>query len=279
MPAYNIHIRDQHYRYSFYENKETDEIGIFLLGALQEIESVEFFSKVFSGHLNLFTLETPGTGMTRSLQATITIRDQATYVRDFLIHQKVEKIHLFVFSYSTAIAMELFSMWEPGIKTISICGGIPGIPQSGRYKTVASLGDAVRSRSDFAKSFIDTLTGDSKHPRSKVIARSARQKVFKYSEEQISCFIENTLRLLVYKPSFDLRKVDSPCLLCIGESDPYVTEQEALNFVNSLYNGRLVKIKGADHLTHIQQPAETAKAMLVPLFEYFETENKHYYAI
>ena len=268
MLAKDVFLDGNHYRFSHFKNSKTKEIGVFLLGALQELESVDFFSKTFSTHINLFTLETPGTGMTKSLQATTSIREQALFVEKFLQAQNIKDVHLFVFSSSTAIAVELFSI-HSGIKTISICGGIPGIPQSARYETTALLGDAIRSRNEFSKNFIDGLTVKELHPKSKVIARSARQKVFKYSEEQMGCFIENTLRLLTYKPSFDLKKIDIPCLLCIGENDPYVTESEARQFVSSLQNGRFVRIKGADHLTHIQEPQATAEAMLRPLMEYF----------
>ncbi len=265
MKPTHVMLNNQHYRYAVYDNPNTDQYGIFLLGALQEIESVSFFSEYFSRYLNVVVIETPGTGMTASLPATVSIIDQASFIRKFLNHFHIAQAHLFVFSYSTAISVELYKMWS-GVLSISICGGIPGIPKSGRNGTAALIGDAVKSRSDFSKGFIDILTVDNKSiPKAEIILRAARRKVFKYSEEQINCFIENTLRLLVYKPSYDLSLISVPCLLCIGEHDPYVLEKEALDFISNISDGVLVKIPNADHLTHIQQPEKTAEAMVSSL--------------
>lgn len=272
MKPVNIVLNEQHYRYAIYPNTETDHYGIFLLGALQEIESVKFFSEYFSQYLNVIVIETPGTGMTKSLPATVSISDQASFVKNFLNHFEINSAHMLVFSYSTAISVELYKIWD-GVLSISICGGIPGIPKAGRAGTAALIGDAVKSRSDFSKGFIDILTTEyAEIPKSEIISRAARRKVFKYSEEQINCFIENTLRLLVYKPSYDLSLIDVPCLLCLGEYDPYVLESEALDFIDKLPKGVLVKIPDADHLTHIQQPQKTAEAMINPINEAFDAK-------
>ena len=62
MEISNITLKNQHYRYSIYPNPNTEQWGVFLLGNLQEIESVDFFSQSFSETLNVLTVELPGTG-------------------------------------------------------------------------------------------------------------------------------------------------------------------------------------------------------------------------
>ncbi|MDE1306263.1 hypothetical protein L9W77_04210 [Vibrio aestuarianus] len=51
-------------------------MSFFLLGALQDIESVDSFSRAFSQEINCLTVEVPGTGRTKPLDSTISIREQ-----------------------------------------------------------------------------------------------------------------------------------------------------------------------------------------------------------
>lgn len=207
MSITEIYIQNKKYRYSLYKHHDPQvPHGIFLMGNLQEIESVEFFSKQFSQELNLLVIEIPGTGMTNPLSATFTIEDQARMLLSFIKNLGVPSAHLLAFSYATPVALELCTLWK-NAKSLSMCGGMAGIPTSSRLQTMAILGDAIRDRKRFAEEFIKGLTVDDKSiPRGKVIARSAKQKVFQYSDKQISCFCENTVRILGYIPSNRLEK-------------------------------------------------------------------------
>lgn len=83
----------------------------------------------------------------------------------------------------------------------------------------------------------------------------------RYSEKQVICFCENTIRILSYKPS-DISSLKIPCLLFIGEKDPYVTISSAKKLVDSLPNCEFSTVKNADHLVHLEHPDRTAELML-----------------
>lgn len=261
METTTLILNNRKYRYRIHANQNSDQYGIFLMGALQDIESVDYFSRYFSSYVNCITIEVPGTGQTDALPATFSIHDQTKMLLDFIEFFEIKNAHIFAFSYATAIAVELCKLWK-GVSSLSICGGIPGIPSTGRKTTIDILGHAFSDRSLFADTFINSLTvSNDEIPRNKVIARSAKQKVLKYSKEQIQSFCENTLRLLVHKPSFDISNITVPSLLCIGEHDPYVEKKIAIDFSDKLSNNRFVSIQKADHLVHIQHPEKVAKAM------------------
>lgn len=81
------------------------------------------------------------------------------------------------------------------------------------------------------------------------------------SQQRIDVFFENSVRLLVHTPS-NVTNISVPCTICVGEFDPYVTKETAQSFANQLKNGRLVVIKNADHLVHLQYPDKVAALML-----------------
>lgn len=232
------------------------------MGNLQEIESVNFFSEKFSQSLNLFVIEVPGTGLTDPLPATFTIQDQADMLIDFINHISVKSAHVLAFSYATPVALEFCAKWG-NAETLSMCGGMAGIPNSSRLATMSILAAAIKDRKRFAEEFINGLTvTDGSVPRGKVIARSARQKVLKYTEKQVACFCENTIRILGYSPSKAIKKLPIPCFLFIGKKDPYVTEKNAKQLVKMLPNCEFAMVEDADHLVHLENPQKTAELML-----------------
>lgn len=261
MKIINLNLNNNHYRYSVYENKCTDEYGILLLGALQEIESVESFSQHFSKTLNTIVIEAPGTGKTPPIHSSISIHEQAKTLLDIIKYLNIEKAHIFAFSYATALSVELCHLWG-NVQTLSIAGGVPGIPESGRAATLNMIADAVRDKKQFAHTFVNSLTSDIPTiPRNKVIKRSAISGLQKYDSNRINSFIENSIRLLVHRPS-SLSAVVAPCLICVGEHDPYVTQEVAYDFFKSLSNAHFLIIKNADHLMHLQYPEKIAQAMI-----------------
>ncbi len=258
---HKITINDNLYRYAVYPNSETDESGIFLIGNLQEIESVEFFSTEFSKALNIIVIELPGTGLTDPLPAWYSIQDQAILLHDFIKKLKIESAHILAFSYAVPVALEFCLLYE-GALSLSMCGGMAGIPTKSRADTMAIMAAALRDRKAFAEELIAGLTVVDKNiPRGHVIARSAKQKVYKYTDKQIDCFCENTIRILAYKPS-NLSTISIPCLLFIGQLDPYVTPENATALSNQLTQCQLIYVPNADHLVHLEQSQTTADLMI-----------------
>ncbi len=263
MSINKIWLNDRQYRYAFYENAHKQApYGIFLMGTLQEIESVDFFSEKFAAELNLFVIEVPGTGLTEPLPATFSIQDQTDMLMLFIQHMNIPSAHIMAISYATPMAVELCAKWRNAL-SLSMCGGMVGIVESLRPGTMALLADAITDRKKFAENFINGMTvNDAKIPRGKVIARSARQKILKNSDKQITRFCENTVRLLSYKPSKLIESIWQPCFLFIGEKDPYVTIEKADELAVKLPNCTFTTVENADHLVHLEHPDQTADLLL-----------------
>lgn len=254
-------LNGNHYRYSHLNCDNSDQTIIFLLGALQDIESVQSFSTHFATKMNCITIEIPGTGHTENLESTISIRDQATMLRDFIGYLGISSAHVIGFSYATAVAVELCSLW-PNVQSMSICGGVPGIPSSGRLATKKMIAAAMNSPSSFAASFTESLTvNNADIPKNKAIIRATERNIKAMPQERIDVFFENSVRLLVHTPS-NIEQITVPCTICVGEFDPYVTKETAEKFAKTLNNSHLVVIKNADHLVHLQHPDKVARAML-----------------
>ncbi|HAS6383097.1 alpha/beta hydrolase [Vibrio vulnificus] len=261
MDIHKIVLNGNHYRYAAYRHQESDQFAVFLLGALQDIESVQQFSLAFASHLNVFTIEVPGTGRTAPLDSTISIRQQALMLKELLDHLGVNQAHVMGFSYATAVAVELVDIW-PNVLSLSICGGVPGIPSSGRLATKQMIAAAMHSPNHFAQSFTHSLTIQHPDiPRNKAIIRATEREISKMHQERIDVFFENSVRLLVHTPT-NVKNINIPCTICVGEYDPYVTKEVAYEFASALKNSHFVVIKNADHLVHLQHP-ETVAAIMI----------------
>lgn len=262
MLIHEIHINDLKYRYTYYEQNPNAPYGIFLMGTLQEIESVTYFSENFAEYLNLFVVEIPGLGHTDPLPSTYSIQDQAAMLLDFVKLLKIPSAHVMAISYSTPIAAEFCGLW-PGARSLSLCGGTAGVDATLRRGSMVILAEAYNDRKAFAKRFIEGMTvNDPKIKNGKVIARRSRMHIYSHTDKQMECFCENTLRLLAYKPSKNLSRFKQPSLLFIGDQDPYVSRRKALELASALPNCEFQLIPHADHLVHIEYPELTTSLML-----------------
>lgn len=267
-------LNNQEYRYKIYEKSGSADWGVFLLGALQGIDSVDYFSRHFSNTVNTIVIETPGTPGNGVLEATVTVRDQAQMIVDLLDDLKITKAHLFGFSYATAVSVELCDIWS-GVLSLSIGCGVPGIPKSGRLSTYQFIAAAMSGdKKHFASVFADLLLSDSPNiPRSKVIRRSIVSNVMKFDDEKIMAFVENSTRLLAHKPS-NLEAITMPCLVLAGESDPYATAEITKEFHSKLKHAHYVSIKNSDHMLHLEQPEKTADALITLAKNHIATISK-----
>lgn len=265
-------LNNKMYRYSIQSNSRTEQYAVFLLGALQDIESVNSFSSRFAENLNCVTIEVPGTGRTPTLDAKTSIREQSEMLLELIKHLNIKKAHLMAFSYATAITVELCAIWG-GVSSMTICGGVPGIPASGRDATKRMIADAVISKDKFADTFINSLTVSNPDiPRGRAITKAMKKSISNLDDERINTFFENSLRLLVHEPA-NVNNINVPCAVLVGEYDPYVTPLVAREFSEKLSNCFFVEIKNADHLVHLQQPEKTANIMSILSKSAVDTEK------
>ncbi len=233
--------------------------SLFIPGNLQEIERVQYFSEGLAKRFNLFVLEPPGTGMTAALHAGVPFKTIADYVHEFVARYVGEKHHLCVFSYATPIGIEYVRRYPENILSVTLGGSMAEIPPEHRDSTMAILADVIRDKREFARRFIDLLTVSSANiPRHSAICRAALQRVGRYTNQQINCFKENTIRILAYH--FEPLRITVPVVCFTGANDPYVTTHRCRKLADQL-GAEFAAIPYADHLMHIEQPEATLQAM------------------
>ncbi len=264
-------LNNREYRYKIYEKNGSEDWGVFLLGALQGIDSVDNFSQHFSKTVNTIVIETPGTPGNGVLEATVSVREQAQMVLDLLEHLEIDKAHLFGFSYATAVSVELCDLWN-GVLSLSIGCGVPGIPKSGRLSTYNFIAAAMSGdKKHFATVFADLLLSDAPNiPRSAVIRKSIIRNVMRFDDEKIMAFVENSTRLLAHKPT-NLEAITMPCLVLVGESDPYATGEITHEFYSKLKHAHYLSVKNSDHMLHLEQPEKAAEALITLAKKHVET--------
>ncbi|WP_087024064.1 alpha/beta fold hydrolase [Thaumasiovibrio subtropicus] len=257
----NIILNRKKYRYTIHKNEATDQVAIFLLGALQDIESVENFSNSFSKTLTCITVEIPGTGCADPIEPTVTIREQAQLLLDFITHMKIEKAHVIGFSYATAIAVEICDLWS-GAQSLSVSVGVPGIPCTGRKATKKVMAATMIDKQTFARSFVENLLSDNETiPRGKVIKKAMLKSISNLPDERLEMFYDNSVRLLMHTPTN--LNLTIPSIICAGEHDPYCTTTLVKQFAKQVSNSRYHEIKAADHLAHLQHPEKVSNALIL----------------
>lgn len=119
--AIRISLNDMEYRVAHYPNPGADP-AIFLIGNLQEIESVDNFSRAFQEEMDIYCVELPGCGLTAPLHASYGMADHAILLAALVQHLQLPAFHLLVFSYSTPIALE-YCRSNPGrVLSLALAG-------------------------------------------------------------------------------------------------------------------------------------------------------------
>lgn len=265
-----ITLENHNYRFAHYPNPGADP-AILLIGNLQEIESVDQFSKAAQQEMDLYCVELPGCGLNPPLHASYRIQDHAYLLKALLDWLGISELHLISFSYATPIALEFCRSYGYLVKSLALGGSMSNLSSEQRRDTIALVGDVLSDRSKFADSFINGLTSDQCPGRkSDIIRRAAKRKCQKYTDDQIWCFIENTLRICAYR--FDSpEQIRIPHSICFtGALDPYVTPERCRELAKQI-GADFALIDACDHLFHLREPEQTIRLMLSAFHSYSQS--------
>lgn len=257
-----VNVKGYQCRYMHAENKGKPNL-VFLMGSLQEIESVQVFNRTFSQDYNYWVIELPGSGNTQPLHPKYDVRFLADCLDVFnrQVMQR-EKFYLVACSYATGIALEYAKIAQHQLHRIALAGSMMDIPLDEWPTMLQLMRDCAYDTPKFATGFIDLLTDKSGViEKRNVIQRAAVRKASSYREENFWHFVFNTIRLMCYNP-MDLEKINVPTLVFTGEYDPYVKPEKARELAEALGQGSYVSLKGCDHLFHIEKPKESLDLVL-----------------
>ena len=253
----NIELGNYHARHLHIPNPGRKPI-IFIPGNLQEIETITEINQGLCKHFDYHVIELPGTGLTTPLHPSKSIDFLVGCLQEFITKQ-LNNVHfsLVSCSYATAIAIEYAKAFPNYLDKLVLAGSMPEVPQAQWENCYKLMWMSKQDRKNFSKEFIDRLTAeDALIPRLIAIKKAAARRAFRYSEDQIDCFLYNTLRLLAYKATC-LNKIQCPTLCFTGEFDPFVTPSECLKLSKLITGASFQLIPNTDHLFHIESPNET----------------------
>jgi len=244
---------------------------IFLMGSLQEIESVQVFNSAFSRDYNYYAIELPGSGNTDPLHPKYDVSFLAEYLSVMIRQLGLNQVSLVACSYATGIALEFAKKNRDKLHRMVLAGSMREIPLSEWPTMLQLMRDCAFDTPNFANGFIDLLTEkQGLVPRQETIRKAAVRKASKYRSSNFWHFVFNTIRLMCYEPS-DLQQVSTPTMVFTGEFDPYVKPEHAERLAKEMSNAQFELIRGCDHLFHIQQPEQTIGLIL----NFLADEAKH----
>lgn len=258
-----IDYNDNNYAAKYMHNKYQGKPSlVFLVGSLQEIESVQVFNKAFSKHFDYWVVELPGSGNTEPLHPSHDVFFLANYLKRMVERLSLDQFHLVACSYATAVALEFSKLCQEKINGLVLAGSMMNIPLQEWPRMLQLMRDCTHDTHQFANGFIDLLTDSSGAiNRLDVIRKAAVRKASHYREEHFWHFVFNTIRLMCYEPK-DLHLISAPTLVFTGEYDPYVTPDRSKRLASAIPHAESVVIQGCDHLFHIEKPDETINLIL-----------------
>ncbi len=247
-------------RYKYVEGVNKPTL-IFLMGSLQEIESVEVFNRAFSVDYNYYAIELPGSGNTKPLHPRHSVEFQTEFLSRMVDELCIQELHLVACSYATAVALE-FAKQSDKLRRLVLAGSMMDIPMDEWPTILQLMRDSAFDKKSFANGFIDILTEkEGKIPRKDVIRKAAVRKAARYRADNFWHFVFNTIRLMCYEPN-DLHLINVPTLVFTGEYDPYVKPERAQALANSIRTAQFTLVRGCDHLFHIEDPEQTISLIL-----------------
>jgi pimeloyl-ACP methyl ester carboxylesterase len=257
-----VDVKGYQCRYMHLENEGKPKL-VFLMGSLQEIESVQVFNRTFSQDYDYWVIELPGSGNTQPLHPKHDVCFLADCLDEFNKQVMAEApFYLVACSYATGIALEFAKLAEDRLHRMALAGSMMDIPLSEWPTMLQLMRDCAFDTPNFAKGFIDLLTDKSGAIEKRhIIERAAIRKASAYREENFWHFVFNTIRLMCYNP-IDLNKINVPTLVFTGEYDPYVKPEKASELAQALGQGTYVALGGCDHLFHIEKPKESLDLVL-----------------
>jgi len=235
---------------------------IFLMGSLQEIESVQVFNKAFSQHYNYYAIELPGSGNTDPLHPKHGVEFLADFLTIMINKLGIDQSNLVACSYATGIALEFAKKYGEKLNRMVLAGSMREIPLSEWPTMLQLMRDCAFDTESFAAGFIDLLTEkQGLVARQQTIKKAAVRKAGKYRSENFWHFVFNTIRLMCYEPR-DLDRIKTPAMVFTGEFDPYVKPEHAKRLAEEMPQAEFALVHGCDHLFHIQQPQQTIELIL-----------------
>ncbi len=261
----DIQLLNHHARFAHIKAAGQPKL-IYLMGNLQNIKQVEGVVNAMAGHFDCHIVELPGMGDTTALASHFDMFFMADSLKAYVEYHHIEQFSLCANSYSAGIAIEYAKQYGSRLTAMTLAAPAVYMPAKSVAASIELMATCKKDPVKFVQSYLALLTSDSdKILGQKKIKNAAFRYASRYTENQLDCFIYNTLRVLGYCAQ-DLDKVTVPTLVLAGELDPFITPDYCETFTATLPNAVCEVVPCVDHLMQVQRPDILAKKLLSFLY-------------
>jgi 3-oxoadipate enol-lactonase len=227
---------------------------------------------VFGEKFHAVSWDARGYGASDDYAGALDFADFGRDLRRVLDHFRVAKVHLVGLSMGGLIAFDFHATHPERVATLTICDSMPGmigLSAEGRREFIRLRQEPLlygKEPRDIAPVVAKTLVGKSATPGSferLVASMSALHK------ESYLKTIEATTN---YTRTLELESIRVPTHIMVGDEDTLTPPALSRAMAARIAGARLTIIKGAGHLSNIEQPEAFNEAALAFLLEHRDSQ-------
>jgi 3-oxoadipate enol-lactonase len=205
-------------------------------------------------HFHAVAWDARGYGESDDYEGPLDFGDFAHDLARLLDHFKALRAHLVGLSMGGMIAMDFYSRYPARVATLTICDSLPGF----NHLSLEQRQEFIRLRQepllagkepkDIAPAVAATLIGKSALPG------SFERLVASMSALHKESYLKAIAATANYPRSFELERIAVPTHIVVGDEDRLTPPEVSREMAARIPGARLTIIKGAGHLSNIEQP-------------------------
>jgi len=227
---------------------------------------------VFSGRFHAASWDARGYGASDDYPGPL---DFTAFGRDLvrvLDHFRAARAHLVGLSMGGLIAFDFYATYPDRVSTLTICDSMPGmsgLSEQGRREFIRIRQEPLlngKEPRDIAPIVAKTLVGKSARPGS--FERLVASMAALHKESYLKTIVATTN----YSRMLELEKIRVATHIVVGDEDTLTPPALSRAMAARIPGARLSIIKGAGHLSNIEQPETFNTATLAFLIEHREVD-------
>ena len=225
---------------------------------------------VFAGKFHAASWDARGYGASDDYSGPLDFGDFSRDLVRVLDHLKVARAHLVGLSMGGLIAFDFHASYPDRVATLTICDSMPGmtgLSQEGRREFIRLRQEPLLSGKeprDIAPVVAKTLVGKSAKPG------SFERLVASMSALHQESYLKAIAATANYARRLELENIRVPAHIVVGDEDALTPPALSRSMAARIPGARLTIIKGAGHLSNIEQPEAFNDATLKFLLEHRE---------
>jgi 3-oxoadipate enol-lactonase len=226
--------------------------------------------RAFADHFHAVAWDARGYGASDDYQGPLDFGDFARDLTRVIAYFRAIRAHLVGLSMGGMIAMDFYSRYPDQVATLTICDSLPGF----NHLTPEQRREFVRLRQepllagkepqDIAPVVAETLIGKSARPG------SFERLVASISALHKQSYLKTIAATAAYPRALELEKIGVPTHVVVGDEDRLTPAEMSRAMAARIPGARLTLIRGAGHLSNLEQPEQFNRAVLEFLMEHHD---------